>query len=65
MPAFNIAFDTAYRNLEWLYAAIYIAIAVSAAFGLLVYWWYWRHHRRITATVSEQSGALLATTADQ
>ena len=65
MPAFNIAFDTAYRNLEWLYAAIYIAIAVSAAFGLLVFWWYWRHHRRVTATVSEQSGALLATTADQ
>lgn len=38
IPAFNIAFDSAYRSLQWLYAAIYIAIALSAALGLLRYW---------------------------
>ena len=38
MPAFNIAFDKAFRNLEWLYAAIYIAVALSAMAGLLLYW---------------------------
>lgn len=38
IPAFNIAFDSAHRNLEWFYAAIYIAIVVSAAAGLLLYW---------------------------
>jgi glycosyl transferase family 87 len=38
MPAFNIAFDKAFRNLEWLYAAIYIAVAVCAVGGLLFYW---------------------------
>ena len=38
MPAFNIAFDAAHKNLEWLYAAIYIAIVVCATVGLLLYW---------------------------
>lgn len=62
MPAFNIAFDTAYRNLEWLYAAIYIAIAVSAVFGLLAYWW---HHGHVSAALGERGATLLAATADQ
>ena len=39
IPAYNIAFDTAFRNLQWLYAATYIAIALTAAAGLLVYRW--------------------------
>jgi hypothetical protein len=38
MPAFNIAFDKAFKNLEWLYATIYIAVALSAVAGLLLYW---------------------------
>lgn len=38
IPAFNIAFDKAFRNLEWLYATIYIAVALSAVAGLLLYW---------------------------
>lgn len=39
IPAYNIAFDPSFRNLQWLYAAIYIAVALTAAVGLLVYRW--------------------------
>lgn len=39
IPAFNVAFDPALKGLEWLYAAIYIAIAASAAGGMLLYQW--------------------------
>lgn len=68
MPAFNIAFDPAFRNLEWLYAAIYIAVVVSAAAGLLLHRRYRRHSRRTGARLRgdrEQQTALFAATADQ
>ena len=73
MPAFNIAFDPAFRDLEWLYAAIYIAVVVSAATGLLLYRRYRRHnrlsrHSRRTGVricgAEEQHSALYAGTAD-
>lgn len=70
MPAFNIAFDPAFRNLEWLYAAIYIAVVVSAATGLLLYRRYGRHSRHSRRTSvrpcgeQEQQTALSAATAD-
>jgi glycosyl transferase family 87 len=67
MPAFNIAFDSAFRNLEWLYAAIYIAVVVSAATGLLFHHHFRRHSRRTGARLSgeqEQHSALFAATAD-
>jgi Glycosyltransferase family 87 len=70
IPAFNIAFDPAFRNLEWLYAAIYIAVLVSAATGLLLHRWYRRHssHSRRTGVrlhgEREQQTTLYAATAD-
>jgi hypothetical protein len=70
MPAFNIAFDPAFRNLEWLYAAIYIAVVVSAATGLLLHRRYRRDSRDRRRTSvrpcgeQEQQTALSAATAD-
>jgi hypothetical protein len=67
MPAFNIAFDPAFRNLEWFYAAIYIAVVISAATGLLLHRRYRRHSRRADAQLrgeQEQQTALFAATAD-
>jgi Glycosyltransferase family 87 len=39
IPAFNIAFDSAQQRLEWLFAAIYLAMLASAVAGLLLVGW--------------------------
>lgn len=56
IPAFNIAFDTAYRNLEWLYAAIYAAVATGALVAIVWHWHRWRTEKRRV----ERSDGLLA-----
>jgi glycosyl transferase family 87 len=43
MPAFDVAFDSAYRSLEWLYAAIYIIVAIGAVSAFAHHWWRRRH----------------------
>lgn len=64
IPAFNIAFDSAFKNLEWLYAAIYIAVVVSAATGLLLHRRCRRHSSARLRGEQEQQTAPFAATAD-
>lgn len=62
MPALNIAFDPAFTNLQWLNAAIYIAIAACASLGLLLTWC---RGRRIEAMKRARHATQLAVTTDQ
>ena len=54
MPAFDIAFDAAYRSLEWLYAAIYIIVATGVVSAFAHLWWHlWWQRRQVRKVHAE------------